>query len=245
MGQQFVRSLIGAMMPRRKSQAGCLYCGKRLSLVAQFKNVKYCSEEHRQLFMQRRDRSGVEELMIRRERTAAVEPLLEEARDEELTQPEPAPRPELEDATPTVGPPEPPLNGDSIEERYARFLSMIDTERHFYQELLDRLPAAVAVIGPQMQVRYSNRAFRQFQAREEDEVDRPSVTSEEVRDAIRGILSASQEASAAESVSFERRGGQITLVPVPTLSEDGQPSQGAMIFVTETTEVADAALAGY
>jgi PAS domain-containing protein len=230
------------MMPKKRSQTGCLYCGAKLSFVSQFKRAKYCSEEHRKLFMQTRDKNGFEELMVRRSRAEAVG-----SPPEEECAPEPMELVSTRESEPEqvhaeLRPAEDQRDGESLEKHYAQFLSLIDNERHYYQELLERLPAAVAVIGTQMQVLYSNRAFRQLQAAEDD-VEGLSVTSEEVRDAIRGILGTSREGNTAEGVSLDRMGGRISVVPVPTLSEDGQPSHGAMIFATETTAPVPAAMA--
>ena len=230
-----VAPLITRMMPKKKSQVGCLYCGKKLTWLSQFKGAKYCSEGHHQLFMQTRDKNGFKELIVRGSRAEAVESQPEETCDPELTEPESLLRSEPQQVDAEPRPAEDQQDGESLEKSYAHFLSMIDTERHYYQELLDQLPAGVAVIGTGMEIVYCNRAFRQLQAAEADGVDGLTVTSEEVRNAIRGVLDASQADSAAESISLDRMGNRISVVPVPTLPEDGQPSHGAMVFVTETT----------
>ncbi len=120
--------------------------------------------------------------------------------------------------------------GESLEERYARFLSLVESERHYYQELIEQLPAGVAVIGRNMKILYSNRAFRQLQSGEEEAASagRISVTSEEVRVTIRSLLDGN--GSGDRLVAVGNPDERVCLKRIPVLSEDGELESGVMVF---------------
>ena len=42
----------------------------------------------------------------------------------------------------------------------ARFLAQVEAERHYFQEILDRTPVAIAVVSKDLTVHYANRSFR-------------------------------------------------------------------------------------
>jgi nitrogen fixation/metabolism regulation signal transduction histidine kinase len=120
---------------------------------------------------------------------------------------------------------------DALAQRYAEFLSMVESERHYYQELLDSLPAGVAIIGRNLRVVYSNRRFREMENGEQSNGDQVSaVTSEQVRDAIQNVLAAVESGEDVKPVSMVCAGEIIRIANIPVASKNGEEPPQALIF---------------
>jgi PAS domain-containing protein len=124
---------------------------------------------------------------------------------------------------------------DTLAGRYARNLSMVEAERHYYQDLLDRLPAEVAVIGEDLRVVYSNRLFRRQQGQDIADSEQPGVASTEVRDAIRKLLSATSQTDEAEPIYLDHESRSIRVGPVTLLSKDETGAKGVLLFAASNS----------
>jgi hypothetical protein len=101
----------------------------------------------------------------------------------------------------------------------------------------------VAVIGANMRIVYANRTFRQLQGDDGGEEERLSVTSVEVRNAIRDVVEAEVDGRKPEPRSMEKGADRIQIRPVVIPSEAGDPATGAMIFAQRNPQ-ATVAVAG-
>ena len=142
----------------------CLYCGKPLSFVKRLQNDRHCSEECYAQYIRKQDETAIAELTRRKSGEASrtdVEEVIAESEEPAVATSagEPSHVPEhLALAAGTT--PAEEAQDEGPEEQFARFLGLVEAERHYYQEILDRLPAGVAVCTENLSLEYGNRWFQ-------------------------------------------------------------------------------------
>ena len=151
----------------------CLHCGKPLAFLSRLRYQRYCSEAHHQQYLKHQEKHAFEELIqTGRGPAGEGEETTAEAVTNEAVAADAVSTGAVLEATPKLPstpaadeipepPPELPL-AEQTTEGYAHFLSIVDAERHYYQTILESLPAGVAIFLEDGSLAYCNRAFRRM-----------------------------------------------------------------------------------
>lgn len=143
---------------------------------------------------------------------------------------------EQEDSDPVpTADPDRPLGAESAE-GMAQFLATLDFDRHYYQEILDRVPVGIAILTNELEVRYSNQTFRELRSSN----GTIRATDGEFRKSILSLMERLREGDqdqADDEMESEANGirllQQVSAVKLP-LRDDRNPE--ALVVVQNPTE---------
>ena len=90
-------------------------------------------------------------------------------------------------------PPETPAEPPQIPDAMARHLAMLEYDRHFYQEILDRTPVGIALVSKDMTIRYSNQCFRKLFDANDGSVSGESSFRDDMRMLLQGLAESESE----------------------------------------------------
>ncbi len=145
---------------------------------------------------------------------------------------DPAAQPAAESAPALVSALEEEAPEPGTPEHYARFLAMVEAERHYYQNILDLLPAGVAVFDGRLSLVYSNRKFRETVSLSADESQGTKLTG---LFAQNDVLPAVQEAVDTEEPVTVRGAvgdqGRWDLTLIPIAPHDAEGSRHLLVYV--------------
>ena len=145
---------------------------------------------------------------------------------------DPAAQPAAESAPALVSALEEEAPEPGTPEHYARFLAMVEAERHYYQNILDLLPAGVAVFDGRLSLVYSNRKFRETVSLSANESQGTKLTG---LFAQNDVLPAVQEAVDTEEPVTVRGAvgdqGRWDLTLIPIAPQDAEGSRHLLVYV--------------
>ncbi len=109
-------------------------------------------------------------------------------------------------------------------EHYARFLAMVEAERHYYQNILDLLPAGVAVFDGRLSLIYSNRTFREKVSLSADQAQGTKLTGlfaqNDVLPAVQEAVDTEEPVTVRGAVGDQGR-WDLTFIPIAPNDADG------------------------
>jgi len=219
----------------------CLFCGKPLSFLSRLRYQRYCSEAHHQEYLNHQEKNGFEELVQTKkaggneadEETSVAVAVAEEAAAEPGVAEAVEPKSSKFEETPLDAAP----MGPGANENYAHFLAIVDAERHYYQSILESLPAGVAVFLEDRSLAYCNRSFRRmmdngegdiYERTLEDLFDHEGV-QEAVTETLRGEID-------GRDITIEDLGGttgiSLFLSVTPLTAKDGNLGLQVILFLS-------------
>jgi len=117
-------------------------------------------------------------------------------------------------------------------EHYAHFLAMVEAERHYYQNILDLLPAGVAVFDSRLSLIYSNRKFREEVSLSADEAQGTKLTGlfaqNDVLPAVQQAVDSEEPVTVHGAVGDQGR-WDLTLIPIAPHDVEG--SRHLLVYV--------------
>lgn len=118
----------------------------------------------------------------------------------------------------------------------AHFLSMVEAERHYYQNILDVLPAAVAVFMEDRSLAYCNRSFRKLIDPGQRDLFELKLNElffqEEVREAVSGVLDRKNEEAGAIVDQITGDGiKRLQIIAEALTAKDGDLGPQALVAV--------------
>ncbi len=137
------------------------------------------------------------------------------------------------DAMPGLSPTSQEESPDSdAPEHYARFLAMVEAERHYYQNILDLLPAGVAVFDGRLSLIYSNRTFREKVSLSADEAQGTKLTGlfaqNDVLPAVQEAVDTEEPVTVHGAVGDQGR-WDLTLIPIAP--HDAEGSRHLLVYL--------------
>jgi len=161
---------------------------------------------------------------------------------EQVEEPVPEPETETGELVPSIETPPEPQNGTSsngggeMPPDIAHFLSMVEAERHYYQNILDVLPAAVAVFMDDRSLAYCNRSFRKLIDPGQRDLFELKLDElffqEEVREAVSGVLDRENEEAGAIVDQITGDGiKRLQIVAEALTAKDGDLGPQALVAV--------------
>lgn len=118
----------------------------------------------------------------------------------------------------------------------ARLLSLVETERRYYQEIVSCLPSSILIVGGDLRIVSANRSFRQRVRRKNEDVLGRDLL-EFLPDAV-GIVRAVLDgatSSATQSLELSRQTVSLTVLPLRNWEEDSEPE--ALLIIENESAV--------
>ena len=223
----------------------CLHCDRRLPLWKRLANQKYCSEDHREKYINAHHRYAFEQLAEKDPQgrgngeDGGFEARFPAEEADALAEAQPGDSDELVALT---APDEEGKQGQTQDRGVmALFLATVEADRHYYQEILDKTPVAIAVLNEDLSVHYANTAFRSLSEMEQSGKTNPNLRDRSIHRELPPIVEtvlatcAPQENIILQTV--RETGSRSYRISVRPLAGQDEEKQAALLVVEDVSEV--------
>jgi two-component system cell cycle sensor histidine kinase/response regulator CckA len=117
----------------------------------------------------------------------------------------------------------------------ARLLSLVETERRYYQEIVACLPSSILIVGEDLRIASANRSFRQRVRRKNEDVLGHDLLEflPDAGEIVRAVLDG-VSAVGRQSLELSGQAVNLTVLPLRSWEEDSEP-EALLIVENEST----------
>ena len=116
----------------------------------------------------------------------------------------------------------------------AHTLAMLEYDRHFYQEILDRAPVGIALVSEDLTIRYSNQHFRD--RCQSDDVESDNGFRRSIRALVAGLAQCDSNKQAQELLSDPGSSGSLERVFAVRLPPRDDEAPDVLVVVENPTK---------